>query len=825
MERLVAQPRFRLSFPCHANQVFRLQQPVKFPASEFDPALNKDERELILEEEAILKTVLEGLGSIAPPGQSPDFSEDIMALRDSLGEARPDEVAQIVNQMDNLASLASRLHADDFERPVDFGSPYFGHLRVFQGGREMDVLIGNSSRISGAGRYPVIDWRSAPISRLYYVYGEGEQYEEQFGGKPVAGKVLVHRRLMILRGRLMRVECAGGSFQLSGNRWSKLGLRAPQLEGGEGSAIRPGTVAPLPPLQLGVDHAGLPREHRQLPVITSLIDANQFELITAPESGIVVIDGGAGSGKTTIALHRIAYLNYRSPERFQPHTIMAVVFNKALANYISGLLPALGVEGVRIEVFEEFVANLRRRHFAHLKADYCETTPFTVVRFKQHPASLALLQEVIAETAAGIRDKLVRELSGTRSEDKALRAWDGLRDSRLASRIMQYTHWVAGKIILPGVGAFGKDWLAQGRLMKTVQEVLADRRDPAALAVSIWEEAFIRLARLEEAMERLAPGEFSAAQLTEVRDWCLQAYSRREEFRAWKADSQAHEPEADGEDYARPAPAQLDREDDTLLLLLYGLLVGPLTNRKKRPLRVRHLMIDEAQDFSPLDVRLMIELAETPHSVTLAGDTDQRMILHNAFDTWEDVLRNLGLEGTSVSLLQVGYRSTEEIMRFSKSVLGPLATDRPWTATRSGAPVQLLRFTDPGQAVSVLSEALHALLRREPGAYVALVARYPAQADVYYEGLAFADLPRLRRVAEQDFSFQRGIDVTDVQQVKGLEFDYVILLDVDRHSYPDDVAARYLLHIGATRAAHQLWLVACNPPSPLLPADLTQQVL
>ena len=805
-----------------ANQVFRLQQPVKSPASEFDPALTEDERELILEEEAILKTVLEGLGSIAPPGQSPDFSEDIMELRDSLGEARPDEVAQIVNQMDNLASLSSRLQADDFERPVDFGSPYFGHLRVFQGGREMDVLIGNSSRVSGAGRYPVIDWRNAPISRLYYLYGEGELYEEEFGGKPVQGKVLAHRRLMILRGRLMRVECAVGRYQLSDNRWAKLSLRAPQLEGGEGSAIRPGTVAPL---QLGVDHAGLPREDRQLPAITSLIDANQFELITAPDSGIVVIDGGAGSGKTTIALHRIAYLNYRSPERFQPHATMAVVFNKALANYISRLLPALGVEGVRIEVFEDFVASLRKRHFSHLKEDYCETTPFTVVRFKQHPASLALLQEVIAETAAAIREKLAGELSGTRSEKKALRAWDGLGDTRLASRIIQYTHWVAGKIILPGVGGFGKDWLAQGRLVKAMQEILPDRRDPAALAVSIWEEAFIRLPRLEEAMPRLAPGEFSTAQLTEVRDWCLQAYSRREEYRVWKEDGQAHEPDADGEDHTRPEPAQLDREDDTLLLLLHGLLVGALTNRRKKPLRVRHLMIDEAQDFSPLDVRLMIDLADTPRSVTLAGDTDQRMILHNAFDTWEDVLRNLGLEGTSVSPLQVGYRSTEEIMRFSKSVLGPLATDRPWTATRSGAPVQLLRFTDQGQAVSVLSEALHALLRREPGAYVALVARYPAQADLYYEGLAFTDLPRLRRVAEQNFSFQRGVDVTDVQQVKGLEFDYVILLDVDRHSYPDDVAARYLLHIGATRAAHQLWLVACNHPSPLLPADLTQQVL
>jgi DNA helicase-2/ATP-dependent DNA helicase PcrA len=136
-------------------------------------------------------------------------------------------------------------------------------------------------------------------------------------------------------------------------------------------------------------------------------------------------------------------------------------------------------------------------------------------------------------------------------------------------------------------------------------------------------------------------------------------------------------------------------------------------------------------------------------------------------------------------------------------------------------PVELLRFTDTGQAVSTLADALRSLNRREPTASVALIARFATQADVYYQGLVNAELPRLRRVADQDFSFQPGIEVTDITQVKGLEFDYVVLLDVDRASYPDDTASRYLLHIGATRAAHQLWLVACRAPSPLLPPDLT----
>jgi len=139
--------------------------------------------------------------------------------------------------------------------------------------------------------------------------------------------------------------------------------------------------------------------------------------------------------------------------------------------------------------------------------------------------------------------------------------------------------------------------------------------------------------------------------------------------------------------------------------------------------------------------------------------------------------------------------------------------------------VELLRFTDTGQAVAVLSEELLGLMRREASASVALIARYPAQADLYCDGLKRADLPGLRRVAEQDFSFAPGIEVTDVTQVKGLEFDYVILLDVDQQTYPDDPASRYLLHIAATRAAHQLLLVACRTPSPLLPGQLPIHLL
>src|SRR4029079_3801141 len=90
------------------------------------------------------------------------------------------------------------------------------------------------------------------------------------------------------------------------------------------------------------------------------------------------------------------------------------------------------------------------------------------------------------------------------------------------------------------------------------------------------------------------------------------------------------------------------------------------------------------------------------------------------------------------------------------------------------------------------------------------------QADAWFTALQRAEVPSLRRVRHQEFLFQPGVDVTDVAQVKGLEFDYVILVDVNAQGYPEATEARHLLHIGATRATHQLWLIATGELSPLV---------
>ncbi|HSY41710.1 MAG TPA: 3'-5' exonuclease, partial [Polyangia bacterium] len=266
----------------------------------------------------------------------------------------------------------------------------------------------------------------------------------------------------------------------------------------------------------------------------------------------------------------------------------------------------------------------------------------------------------------------------------------------------------------------------------------------------------------------------------------------------------------------------LDAEDEALLLRIFQRQRGRIPDRagSKTTLSYEHLMVDEVQDFSPLELAVLLDATSAQRSVTLAGDTAQAIAPEHGFSDWAALLDFLEIAHERVEPLRVSYRSTREIVDAAEHVLGPLMGDIRPVAPRAGAPVESFPFGSAGESAEFLSHALKELVRAEPDASVALLARHPEQARIYYEALANAEVPNLRLVSDQDFSFTAGIDVTDVRQSKGLEFDIVILLEVTETSYPATDDARRLLHVAMTRAAHQLWVTYTGAPSPLLPDSL-----
>jgi DNA helicase IV len=177
----------------------------------------------------------------------------------------------------------------------------------------------------------------------------------------------------------------------------------------------------------------------------------------------------------------------------------------------------------------------------------------------------------------------------------------------------------------------------------------------------------------------------------------------------------------------------------------------------------------------------------------------------------------LGSRKAATCKLTTSYRCPKPIADLARAVLGPLAPETPVAAARDGVPVGMFPFASPEQAQLHVIDAVVDLAEREPQASIAVIAADPESAkrlfSLMHEGTA------ARLVTNGEFSFDPGIDVTDVDNVKGLEFDYVIIPDASGGAYPMNADARRRLHVAVTRASHQLWVVSGGGRSPLLPRD------
>ncbi len=761
---------------------------------------------VVAEELALLRVVLSRLDTPQkrPARVAVDDHGTMIELRDALAEAKPEDQASLIEQMHRVEAL-SRQRGKGDSPPVDRQSPYFGHLRLLENGKRRDVLIGQRGFVEPGGGVQIVDWRNAPVSRLFYRYEEGDGYEEELGDHCVEGEVLARRTLAIVGGELRRVASAQGTFvrEPGTGRWREIAAQKSRLSvARDGSATLvnaaadtakaawPSEVAPADrkPGRLGLEADGQRRIDRFLPSIAALIDPRQFELISRPASGLIVVQGSAGSGKTTIGLHRIAYLAFADPRRFRPERMLVVVYQRALATYVSGVLPSLDVPGVPVMTFAAWAAGRRKMMFPALDVDITDETPPVVMRAKSHGAMQKILVDRQEQIAAWCRASLNTALAGRAEAGAALDAWDRTKGP-VDARVTSFAMWVKEAELLPSTrtGIESAGTTIRARTRSVVGEWSALLTDRQALGAGFGCHA---------------PSLFSAGQLDAVHHWCVE----RERLRNGTAQD-------DGDVYA------LDAEDDALLLRIAQLQRGAAA-LPKSAIPYEHLMVDEVQDFAPIELALLLASTTEARSVTLAGDTAQAIAPEHGFSRWSDMLDDLGIAHDRVEPLRVSYRSTREIVECATHVLGPLSGDVRPVAPRSGAPVESFGFATAGEASEFLAQALKELLRDEPLASVALIARHSEQARLYHTALTAAEVPNLRLVADQDFTFRPGIDVTDVRQTKGLEFDIVILLDVNAASYADEEHGRRMLHVAMTRGAHQLWITYTGAPSTLLPAML-----
>ena len=675
--------------------------------------------EIISEETSLLESnrrkLLENPKESGP--SETEIVEQLLQVRDDVNSAKQEDLATLYQQLNHLNSLLTQIRAGRKHEFVDPDSPYFAHLRLEEAGKQRDVFLGRATRLSHGLR--IVDWRNAPISKLFYRYSEGEEYEEEIAGNTREGEVVARRVLHIAHGKLLRVGDSKQTWIKEQEGWKKLSIEQTKLAGGEGSSLRAGST-----LSAHLGAGAKLRATKSLPDIAALIDPEQFELITAEQKGVLVIRGSAGSGKTTVALHRIAYLWFENKARFRPEKVMFIVWGRAMRDYVSHVLPGLGVFGVKVKTWSQWSRQMVKNHFPILPTTMNQDTPDVVRRIKLHVSTERRLVEHVRNTP------------------------------NLPASIEQAV----------------EDWAHVLTDVRGIREVVSPYDDQLGY---------------QRAMRWLTE------QTRSMSEWLEKVVE---------------------------ADARLDTEDDALLLRAYQLRVGKLRERGS-PISLSHLAIDEVQDFSPIEIMVLLDICDASQCVTLAGDTRQHISQSAGFSSWQDFLSGLKIKTTALNTLEVSYRSTHPITRFALRLLDDHQEPPPRT-TRDGPPVEFFQFSDHGACVAFLAEELRKLQSAEPLANVALLMANTKLADMYYDGLSDAEVHQVRRVLNQKFAFSPGIDIVEVDQVKGLEFDYVIIVEASAFHYPDTSHHRRLLHVAATRAVHQLWLTSCATPSSILPKIL-----
>jgi hypothetical protein len=222
------------------------------------------------------------------------------------------------------------------------------------------------------------------------------------------------------------------------------------------------------------------------------------------------------------------------------------------------------------------------------------------------------------------------------------------------------------------------------------------------------------------------------------------------------------------------------------------------------PSKYHCLLIDQAQELSALELSLLGRCVSRGGTLIVAGDAAQQVDPAANFRGWDVTMRELGVAEHRTAVLEVSYRCPPEVTEFARA----LRLD----GGRAAFP--LARFHDECHLAAWLVEALRDLDAEDPTAASAVICRTPQAA---------AQLARLVKMAlpanlalEGAFTFGPGAQVTCVPEVKGLEFDHVVIPDAGAGRYADTAEARRALYVAATRASAQLVLAAAGTPSPLL---------
>ncbi len=633
---------------------------------------------------------------------------------------------------------------------------------AFTGGIE-SFHIGRLA-VSDRQREPVVvDWR-APVAEPFY---------RATGRNPMG---LARRRHFSIRGRdLLAIE-----DELFGRGHLGIGT---DIDGTGTDGIRTdgnGDVATAPAVA-GTELRGYSTllaaleqgRTGQLGDIVATIQAEQDEIIRSPLGGVLVVQGGPGTGKTVVALHRAAYLLYTHRFPLEDQGVLVIGPNRLFLRYIERVLPSLGEAGVEQVVLADLVPDVR----------FGGTDPAAVARVKGDARMAAVLAKAVRDRARPLRDDLVVPYGTTFLR---LRVSESQRIVTAARRRYR-RHNAARRFV-------------EGEVFAALAASARAELSGEAVRERIRHEAAVR-----EALERMWPVLTPAQLLHDL-------FGSRALLRL-AAGKHLSEDEALLLHRARSANLADVRWTDADVALLDEAreLLGP-RHRGGRPSEddeIRtygHIVVDEVQDLSPMQLR-MAERRSLSGSMTIVGDIAQATGQQAPRD-WGDILTHLPHRRPArVTELTVGYRIPASVMGLARRVLRVAAPAlSPPVAVREGDAPPVIMSVTPAAFPHRMVRAVQDLLAVVGEGNVAVVTPASLTGPVG-DALVAAGLPVGRGGTD---GLDAKVTVLPIGLVKGLELDGVVVVEPGR-IVAEEAQGLRALYVALTRATKRLTIVHAEP--------------
>ena len=680
--------------------------------------------------------------------------------------------------------------------------PYFARIDFREYKREEEIFyigklgLGDSKE----NEEIIIDWR-APIADLYYSGTQGDTYYRAPVGV-ISGELNLKRKFLIREGILKDAFDEG---------INEIILKSNNFNGKE-------LIDEFLKINLEESSSG------KLKDVVATIQREQNEIIRVEKNEIILIQGSAGSGKTTVALHRLAYLLYKYIDKIKAGEVLVIAPSEIFLDYISQILPDLGVEEVVQNTYEGIltkILNLKMKLISKNKKliDIIENVQFedekySYLGFKGSMEFKAILDKYLLDIEKDDSEVLDITYEGYLlfNKEDIMRLYSvdfvNLSVKKRKEEIRRYFKLKIGDKIS---SVLERIEFGYGYKIARVKKLEEDSPDRRKQLFDLYEERDLKKKIIQKRLRESFEAYFTN---WESRNY-LQLYITLFNEDKYESLFKGYLPKKNfldmKEEFNRNYENQVIDSDDLAPIFYLKYRLEGMESKWQ----FKHIVVDEAQDYNMFQLYILKFMAIN-NSITLVGDIGQCIYSYKGIKDWKELSEKAFQNKTRYKELTQSYRSTVEIIEFANRVLYKQKLDlipaKP--VFRHGTPPELIKY---GKTEDLLKHLLNinTVIEKAGKRSIAIICKTLGDCIALDKLLKKNKVDNWQLVKENQKALGDKVIIPSYM-TKGLEFDCSIVFDCDNKNYGDKELDRKILYVVLTRALHYEYVFYKEEPSSLL---------